>query len=1011
MQFTDVFIRRPVLAICVSLLILLIGLAAYFKLTVREFPKISASVITVNTFYAGADAKLVQGFVTAPIEAALSGLDGVDFIKSSSSQSMSSVSVFMNLGYDIDTAMTDVSSKVSSIRRKLPKDIDDPVVSKNDPNASNTMIITFMGDGVTPEQITDYLVRVVQPELQTLEGVGEAQIWGKREYAMRIWLDAKQMAAHNVTATDVKQALLANNIQAPAGSVKTALRQFEVNTTTDISTPEQFNNIVVRNEAGHVVRIKDIGSASLGAKSDDVSIIMSGKKAVLVAIIPKANANPIDVSKLVIAKFNELKQHLPAGIKAEILYDAAEDIQDSVKEVKKTIIEACLFVCIVILLMLGSLRAITIPIITIPLSLIGVCFIMLMFGYSINTLTLLAAVLAIGLVVDDAIVVLENIHRHIEEGLSPLEASLVGAREIRFAIITMTLTLAAVYAPIGFMGGLLGSLFSEFAFALAGAVIISGVIALTLSPMMCSKIYRDRASFHTGFANVVNNSFSLLERVYKFILEKVLKLRYVIVLITAIIYATCYLLFIHTPSELAPTEDRGFIMALTFGPTGANLQDTEQYTSRLPGIYQQIPEIKNYGIVNGFRGANSAVSFLILSPVEERERSAAEISRQLMPLFMTLTGVNVFPSLPPSLPVSGSTPVEFVLKTSDDYFKLNDAAQKFVQLLQQSGVVMNVRSDLSIDKPQTVIDIDRDRAADLGITMDKIADSLGIFLSQPTVTRFAMNGRAYDVIPQLYEQYRNSPNILNELEVRTASGKMVQLNNVVNIKEEVIPSSLNQFQQLHSATISAYLVPGVTQGVALNYLQQLAQKELPKSIQTDTIGQLRQFVQSSGQLLSIFVFSLLLIYLMLAAQFESFRDPFIVLLSVPLSFTGALAALYFTHGTLNIYTQIGLITLIGLITKNGILIVEFANQRQKQGMSVHEAIIDASICRLRPIVMTASTMILGALPLAFASGAGAESRQQLGWVIAGGIAFGTLMTLFVIPVAYQILAKKKENNV
>ena len=826
---------------------------------------------------------------------------------------------------------------------------------------------------------------------------------------MRIWLDPHKMAAYSVTASDIKQALMKNNIQAPAGNIKAELRQFDVKSNTDIKTPDQFNDIVVRQNDNHNVYIKDIGHAELGAQSTDWSVMVKGKKALMLAITPKANANPLDVSTVVRKAFIEIQQHLPVGVDVAIMRDAATYIKSSIYEVNKTIIEACIFVCLVILLMLGSFRAITVPVITIPLSLIGVCFIMLLLGYSINMLTLLAAVLAIGLVVDDAIVVLENIHRHIEKGLSPLNAALVGAREIRFAIITMTLTLAAVYAPIGFMGGLIGKLFTEFAFTLAGAVIISGIIALTLSPMMCSKIYRDRQSSQSGFAKFVNNTFSKIENWYKTVLKFTLKTSYIIVLITIMTYAACYLLFTHTPAELAPTEDQGFILGMVQGPTDANLPYTEKYTSRIADIYQQLPEMESYGIVNGFRGApNLAFSFLVLKPLDKRERSAQEISQQLTPLFWAISGVQVPTYLPPSLPgSSGSVPVELVLKTTDDYPKLFQTAQNFMQTLQQSGVLVNARSDLKMDKPQIVININRKKTASIGVSMDQIADSLGVFLSKPTITRFSMNGRAYDVIPQLYEQFRSSPSSLNELNVRSISGKLVPLANLVEITEEVSPPSLNQFQQLHSATISASLMPGVTQSDALTHIQQLAEKELPQNIQIDTAGQLRQFIQSSGQMLQIFIFSLLLIYLMLTAQFESFRDPLIVMLSVPLSFTGALAALYFAGGTLNIYTQIGLITLIGLITKNGILIVEFANQRQKQGMSVHAAIIDAAACRLRPILMTASTMILGALPLAFASGAGAASRQQLGLVIAGGIAFGTFLTLFVVPVAYQMLAAKK----
>ncbi len=1007
MRFTDVFIRRPVFATTVSLLLLLVGVISFFNLHVRAFPKITPAVVNVTTTYSGANAKLMEGFVTTPIEEAISGVEGIDYIESSSSQGRSKVSVHMKLGYDINTAMSDVSSKVDSARWKLPKEVNDPIISKRDPNAQASIIVAFMSDTLSPEDVTDYLIRFIQPKLQNVPGVSQAQIYGAREYSMHIMLDPELMAAHHVTASDVQQALQSHNVQSASGRIEGKTQEFTVYSTTDLHTPAQFNNIPIRQDQGRIVRIKDIGLAKLGPSDDRVSVIMNGKKARIIGIMPKSTANPLSVSKAVRNLLPEIRKNLPKGLKVRELFDMSTFISNSLKEVIITIAMAAFFVFLVIFLMIGSFRAVLIPLVTIPLSIIGVNAIMLAFGYSINTLTLLAWVLAIGLVVDDAIVVLENIYRHLAGGMSAKEAAIIGAREISFAVIAMTLTLAAVYAPIGFTTGLTGKLFTQFAFTLAGAVIVSGFIALTLTPMMCSNLFRGNYSMETGYAGFVDRLFDKLRVGYKAALHFVFKWRYIVLIFAAVVYASCYFLFVHTPAELAPPEDQGALIGFVEAPAAANLYYTEQHTKQLESIYASIPEIVNYGIINGAKGVNSAVSFIILKPLGQRTRSAMEIKNQLFPLMWSIPGIIAMPNNFPALPGAGGFhPISYVLKTTASYKDLNNDAQKFVQALSRWSGLTNVRSNLNINQPQTVVNVHRNEAADLGISMNQIAQTLNLFLAKPTMTRFEMNGRSYDVLPQLYPQYRNTPDELNDLNVRTQSGELVPISNLVDIQEEVIPQSLPHFEQLRAAKITAGLSPGVTQGEALDYMNNLAKKILPKNVHVGYSGQLRQYVQASGKMGDVFIFALIFIYLILAAQFESFRDPLIVMLSVPLAIAGALVLLKLTHGTLNIYTKIGLVTLVGLITKAGILIVEFANQQQEKGLSIHEAIVEAATHRLRPILMTTTAMVLSALALVFASGAGAESRHQMGIVIVGGMLFGTILSLFVVPTAYYMFAAR-----
>lgn len=1007
-RFTDIFIQRPVFATCISLLIFTAGIVSFFKMDVRLYPKIDTSIVNITVEYPGANSEVMEGFVATPIEQAVSSVDGIDYITSQSIQGQTTVTANLNLGYDVNTAITDITNQVEAIRGELPQGIYDPVITKESPDFP-MQYFTASSIKMDQKQLTDYLIRVIQPQIQTIDGVATAEILGGRQYAMRIWLDPYKMAAHNVTASDIFNAVKTQNIIAPAGSLKDKFQQINLYSSTDLKNAKQFNDLVIRkNSSGNLVRIKDVGEAILGAQNMDFSAFVNGQNIIFLSVSAKPNTNVLNVEKRITKILPHIKENLPKGTTFNSFFDATKFIKVSINEVVKTILEACTFVFLVIFLMLGSFRTILIPIVTIPLSLTGACIIMLALHFSINTITLLAFILAIGLVVDDSIVVSENIHRHIEYGLSPKQAALTGAREISFAVIAMTLTLVAVYAPIGFMSGLTGQLFIEFAFALAGAVLISGFVALTLSPMMCSKIYQSSENMRAGLSGYVDNVFSKLRNSYKKSLSIIIKFRYLVVIGALIIYACAYFLYAITQHDLAPNEDKGIIFTVMKGPGSANLDYMEQRSTKLAPIYKNlIPEMDSYMIVNGFLGTNSAFSLLKLKDWDQRKRTAMQIRDSLFGPIWGIPGIIAFPAVPPAIPGSGGyTPVELVLSTLGNYQDLEKESNKFIHEAQQWGGLVNINSDLSIDQPQVNINIDRDRAADLGINMDQISLSLNTFLSMPRINYLNIKGRSYEVLPQLYRQYRDLPDALNILNVRTQSGEMVPLSNLANLQEEIIPESINHFQQLRSATIKANLAPGVSLGTALSYLSNLAEKTLPQNIHIDYAHESRQYIQTAGTITGLFIFALIFIYLVLAAQFESFRDPFIIMLTVPLAFAGALLGIHICHGTLNIYTEIGLVTLIGLITKNGILIVEFANQQQRRGLSLHDAIIEGAATRMRPILMTTSAIILAGLPLAMATGAGAVSRSQMGFVIIFGMGIGTLFTLFVIPAMYSILASE-----
>lgn len=998
-QFTDLYIKRPVLATVVSLLILLFGLNALFKMPIRQFPKMDNTVITVNTSYPGADANLIAGFITTPLESAVASAEGIDYMTSSSTLGMSTITLTIKLGFDPQVAFTDVMSKVQQTLNVLPPESQQPVIVKSSDTSTDLLYISLDSEQMTPQQITDYATRVVKPQLETVEGVAKAEILGEQRYAMRIFMDPIKMAALHVTPADVAIALRNNNFLTAAGQTKAEFVALSVRANTDLNNPEDFNRLIVRSEAHAIIRLQDIARVELGSQNYDKSVSFDGKKAVFIGIKPTPIANPLTVIKDARKAFEDIKPQLPPSLRGLIVYDATDFIRASIHEVIHTILEAAAIVILVIFLFLGSVRSVFIPVVTIPLSLIGVCTLMMFLGYSINLLTLLAFVLAIGLVVDDAIVVVENVHRHIEEGLSPFEAALKGAREIAIPVISMTITLAAVYAPIGFMDGLTGALFKEFAFTLASAVIISGIIALTLSPMMCSKIliaqdHQNRLSLK------IDSLFNQLKNHYEKILDHVLQTRKSVLIFSFVIFFMLPFLYFNTAKETAPEEDQGFFFVVGQVPLSATLDYVETYTRPFDAIYRGFPETDHFFTIN----SSAPVSGLVLKPWSER-KSQFKLKAALQKQLDTIPGIKTFAVIPPPLPGGGGTPVQFVIKTTSDFQSLLDVSNQLYNKARQSGLFIYINNSLKFNLPEIELEIDRSKASDLGLDMRDIGTSLSAALSGGYINFFNLSGRSYQVIPQLGRQYRLTEADLGQIYVRTKQGTMVPLSTFVKPVEHVRANSITHFQQLNSTTIDAVMVPGLTLGEGLEYLQSTAKTLLPKGFSIDYAGQSRQYIQESSTLLVTFFFSIIVIFLVLAAQYESFRDPLIILISVPMSICGALIPLNLGLASINIYTQVGLITLIGLISKHGILIVDFANHLQAQEhLSPVSAIKKAASIRLRPILMTTAAMIFGVIPLLIASGAGAVSRFDIGLVIASGLLIGTCFTLLVVPTMYTYLA-------
>ncbi|XUM20097.1 MexW/MexI family multidrug efflux RND transporter permease subunit [Bradyrhizobium oligotrophicum S58] len=1003
MRFTDIFIKRPVLSVVVSLLILLLGLRAAFVLPIRQYPKLSNTVVNVTTVYPGASADLMQGFITTPLEQAVASAEGVDYITSSSVQGTSTIQVFIKLNFDPNQALTEVLAKVNSVRYLIPKESNDPIVTKTTGQTTSVMYLGFSSEELSGSAISDYLTRVVQPVLSTVDGVAAANILGGQTFAMRIWLNPEKMAGRNVSPTDVAAAIAANNFQSAAGQAKGYFIVSNVTTNTGLTDVNQFKRMIVKAKDGGFVRMEDIATVELAAQSTDASVAFNGERAIFIGVDATPQGNPLNIVKGVRALFPDLERNLPPSMKMKVAYDSTKFIQSSIDEVEHTLGEAVLIVIVVIFLFLASLRSVIIPVVTIPLSLIGVCTMMLAFGFSINLLTLLAMVLAIGLVVDDAIVVVENIHRHLEEGKAPVQAALQGAREIVGPVISMTITLAAVYAPIGFLGGLTGSLFREFAFTLAGSVIVSGVIALTLSPMMCSVLLK--SADEGRFARLVNRVFGAMTRWYGRQLDRSLDYRPVTALFALTILGLVGFLYMHTSKELAPEEDQGIVFSITKAPKYANIDYINFYTDKVDKAFQKFPETDLRFILNGIQGPQGGFAGMLLKPWDERKRSSIKLKPLVQAELSKIEGINAFAFNLPALPGGpGGLPVQMVISSTSGFQAVYDQMAKLKDAARKSGMFIVSDSDLEFNQPVVKVWINRSKASDLGITMQSIGNTLAVLLGGNYINRFNLEGRSYQVIPQVPRDKRISPESLSGYYVATSAGQQVPLSTVVNIETATDPNSLTHFNQLNSATFSAVPMPGVTVGQAVDFLEKQA-KNLPSGFSHDYLADARQYVQEGNQLAITFGFALIIIFLVLAAQFESLRDPLVIMISVPMAIVGALIPLFFGLATMNIYTQVGLLTLVGLITKHGILMVEFANELQlNEGMDRRRAIETSARIRLRPILMTTAAMVTGLIPLLTASGAGAASRFSIGLVVVAGMSIGTLFTLFVLPAVYTVIA-------
>lgn len=1003
MTFTDPFIRRPVLATVVSLLIVLLGIQAYSKLVIRQYPQMENALITVTTAYPGANAETIQGYITQPLQQSLASAEGIDYMTSVSRQNFSIISIYARIGADSDRLFTELLAKANEVKNKLPQDAEDPVLSKEAADASALMYVSFYSSQLNNPQITDYLSRVIQPRLATLPGMAEAEILGNQVFAMRLWLDPVRLAGFGLTAADVTDSVRRYNFLSAAGEIKGEYVVTSINATTELKSVEAFAAIPLKTNGDSRVLLGDVARVEMGAENYNTVSSFDGIPSVYIGIKGTPSSNPLDVIKEVRRIMPELESQLPPSLRVSIAYDATLFIQASIHEVVKTLIEAVLIVIVVVFLFLGALRSVLIPVVTIPLSMVGVLFFMQLMGYSINLLTLLAMVLAIGLVVDDAIVVVENIHRHIEEGKTPFDAAIEGAREIAMPVVSMTITLAAVYAPIGFLEGLTGALFREFALTLAGAVVISGIVALTLSPMMCAMLLRPEEN-PSGLAHRLDQAFERLKVRYQRILHATLNTRPVVVVFAIIVLCLIPVLLMFTKSELAPDEDQGIIFMMATSPQPTNLNYINAYTDRFVTLFKAFPEYYSSFQINGFNGVQTGVGGFLLKPWNERTRTQMEILPEVQARLSEIPGLQIFGFNLPSLPGTGEgLPFQFVINTPNDYPALLEVAERIKKRATDSGKFAFMDIDLAFDKPEVVVDIDRAKAAQMGVSMQDLGGTLATLLAEAEINRFTLEGRSYKVIAQVERAYRDNPGWLNNYYVRNNEGQLLALSTLITVSDRARPRQLNQFQQLNSAIIQGF--PIVSMGEALETVRQIAAEEAPEGFGYDYAGASRQYVQEGSALWITFALALAIIFLVLAAQFESFRDPLVILVTVPLSICGALIPLFLGVSSMNIYTQVGLVTLIGLITKHGILIVEFANQlRRDQGMPAREAAQEAAAIRLRPVLMTTAAMVFGMVPLILASGAGAVSRFDIGMVIATGMSVGTLFTLIVLPCVYTLLA-------
>ena len=1016
MQLSETSVRRPVFATVLSLLIVLVGFVSYTRLNVREYPKIDNPVVTVETKYTGASSAVVESQVTKVLEDSLSGIEGVDVITSISRQEQSQITVNFVLSRDADSSAADVRDKVSRVRQRLPQGIDEPVIAKVEADAFPVIWLSFSADNMDVMQLSDYANRIAKPMLQTAPGASDVRVFGERKFAMRIWLDPDRLASYKLTTQDVEDALRRSNVEVPAGRIESKFREFNVTAATDLQKPAEFRQVVIKAINGMPIRIGDVARVEQGPLSERTSTRLNGRDAITLGVIRNATANPLDLSAAVRKMIPKIKENLPPGIEIEIANDNSVFIDRSIKAVYETIVEAMVLVALVIFLFLRTFRASIIPLVTIPVCLIGTFALMALFGFTVNTLTMLALVLAIGLVVDDAIVVLENIFRHIENGMAPFHAAIRGAREVGFAVVAMTLTLAAVYAPLAFTPGRTGKLFTEFALALAGSVIVSGFVALTLTPMMCS-IMLKHVNNPTWFDRTMERYLQKLSEKYGQMLGWTLSSgrvmgrhmsrRWLVVAVMVMAGIGSFTLLKTTKSELAPLEDRGVILTVINGPDGATMDYTTRYAQTIERMASKYTEFDRIFTVVGNPTVAQGNVFYRAAPWEQRTKTTLEIAREMTPAIAGLPGVTAFPITPPSLGQPfRDRPLNFVIVTTDSYQNLAQVVRTFQEEIAKNPGIVSVDTDLRLNKPEISMDVDRERAADMGVPIDNIARAVETMMGGRQVTRYKREGDQYDVMVQTSPSGRDTPDDIEHIFVRGRNDAMIPLSALVRIKEVVVPRELNHFGQRRSASITANIAPNYSLGEAIVFMNDTAKKVLKPGYATDLNGTSREFVKTSGSLVIVFILSLLFIFLVLAAQFESFVDPLVILFSVPLSMVGALLALQLSGGTLNVFSQIGLITLVGLITKHGILIVEFANQLRAEGMDALEAVKQSATLRLRPILMTTGAMVLGAIPLALATGAGAESRKQIGWVIVGGMSLGTLLTIFVVPTMYTFFARK-----
>jgi multidrug efflux pump len=1021
-SFTDLFIKRPILAIVVNLAIVIVGLQAYFTLNVRQYPKNENAVITITTAYIGADAKLVRGFITTPIERAIAAADGIDYIESTSIQGVSTIQARLKLNYDGKTALSEISTKVDQVRGDLPPESEVPILTIETADSQiAASYLSFRSNILAANEVTDYLTRVVQPRLSAVVGVQKADILGAQNFAMRIWLKPDRLAGLNISPAQINQAIAANNYLSAVGQTKGQLITVNLTANTDLSTVDDFERLVIAERNGGLVRLSDVADVVLGAETYDADVRFSGQKAVFMGVWVLPNANTLDVMAGVRAELDRIKQGLPQGMQATIAYDSTEYIEDAISEVYHTLSETLLIVLVVIFLFLGSLRAVIVPVIAIPISLIGGFFLMQLLGFSLNLLTLLAIVLSVGLVVDDAIVVVENVERHLTEGKGRIEAALIAARELVGPVIATTLVLLAVYTPIALQGGLTGAYFMEFAFTLTGAVVISTVVALTLSPMMSSRFLRANES-ERGFAGWITRQFEALKHRYSKLLSTALNSRPWIYTIWIALTVLAIPMFILSPPELAPTEDQGFLFGIVQTPSNSTLEHVSHYTQQMYDVYAETPEYDfTFQITNPMFGMGG----MGLVPWSERDRSSVQITQDVQQRASVIPGINAFMLTPSALPGGGEMPVEFVLASTAETEQILAYAEQIKNKALQSGKFMFLKTDVQLDSPQAEIVLDRDKIATMGLSLQQVGQDLGAALGGAYVNRFSIDGRSYKVIPQLKRTSRLNPDQLNDIYTMGPGGRLIPLSSIATIVDSVQPRSLNRFQQLNSVKISG--ITNQTLDAALAYLEAEAARQLPAGFAFDYTGESRQLRKEGGNkvFLQTFGLAVIMVFLVLAAQFNSFRDPLILLLgSVPLAVFGASVFTFLkipmpgveglTTGwttTFNIYTQVGLVTLVGLIAKNGILIVEFANALQRQGLPKLEAVHQASLTRLRPILMTTAATILGHLPLTLVSGAGAAARNSIGLVLVGGLSIGTVFTLFIIPVIYVLIAAEHTGKI